>query len=154
MSAAVFGDERLPERFWAKVAQADSGCWEWTAGRDPKGYGRFKAEVGTLAHRVTYLTLVGSHAEGLELDHLCRNRACCNPAHLEPVTRRENVLRSPIANAAVNARKTHCIRNHELSGANVRSNSKGGRECVTCYQEYMRTYRREWWRRKHGKTAA
>lgn len=79
------------------------------------------------AHRVMYTALVGTIPDGLTLDHLCRNRPCVNPDHLEPVTYRENILRSRNA-AAENARKTHCIRGHELPPPDER----GRRTCKPC----------------------
>src|SRR3990167_6684789 len=102
----TFGDERLPPRFWAKVRigsiptfQPQLGpCWEWTAGRVPDGYGQFgvgsrtdgSARSGP-APRIASETLIGPISEGLESDHLCRNRACVNPSHIEPVTRTMNI---------------------------------------------------------------
>lgn len=85
------------ERFWAKVAiPADvmTGCWLWGAMKDPRGYGRFNLDKGPrLAHRIAYTLVKGAIPGGLGLDHLCRAHGCVNPAHLEPVTQRENVRR-------------------------------------------------------------
>ncbi|HAM40031.1 MAG TPA: hypothetical protein DCP69_01495 [Candidatus Omnitrophica bacterium] len=133
----TFGDPRLPARFWAKVRVLENGCWEWTATRRT-GYGRFK--VGSRrdrtarflqAHRFAYETLVGPIPEGLESDHLCRNRPCIFPAHIEPVTPRENVLRGdgPSARAA---RQTHCLRGHPLNEINTCRLPSGKRECRPC----------------------
>jgi hypothetical protein len=88
----------LADRLWAKVEKADvDACWEWTGSRTPHGYGQIRESgVGSAlvhAHRVAYEAAVGPIPEGLEIDHLCRNRACCNPAHLEPVTHQENIQR-------------------------------------------------------------
>jgi hypothetical protein len=99
-------DPRSPiERIQARVEIDDFGCWNWTGALTSnlpgKGYGRI--QVGPklkLTHRVAYEALVGPIPEGLDLDHLCRNRKCCNPAHLEPVTRRENLLRGDTLTAA------------------------------------------------------
>lgn len=114
-------------KFWTKVEKSD-GCWLWQGARIPEGYGQavFDGRVQG-AHRIAYQLLVGPIPAGLQLDHLCRTPQCVNPAHLEPVTGRENVLRTPNAPTAINARKTHCDRGHEL----VRRNSSG-RSCVEC----------------------
>lgn len=87
-----------------------------------------------LTHRVTYTELVGPIPEGLDLDHLCRNRACCNPEHLEPVERVENVrrgLRGPGYGALI----THCKRGHEFAPWNLaRSRGEGFRICRSCHR--------------------
>jgi uncharacterized Zn-finger protein len=86
----------VEERFWAKVdRRGPDDCWPWLAGRDYLGYGAFSRVRAKTerAHRVGYELLVGPIPEGLQLDHLCRNTSCVNPAHLEPVTNRENVIR-------------------------------------------------------------
>ncbi len=92
------------ERFWAKFDRDPAtGCWNWTAAIDPTtGYGKFHVAPGETAnaHRYGYQLLAGDIAEGLDLDHLCRNRACVNPAHLEPVTRQTNLLRGDTLTAA------------------------------------------------------
>jgi hypothetical protein len=82
------------ERFWPKVCKTET-CWLWTAFKNRDGYGRFNAggNQPVLVHRFAYELLVGPIAEGLELDHLCRVRACVRPEHLEPVPHRENLRR-------------------------------------------------------------
>jgi len=89
----------LTVRFWSKV-QKSSGCWRWTGFIDKGGYGRIRAagrDTPILyAHRVAYELLIGSVPEGLQLDHLCRNKWCCNPQHLEPVTMAENLRRGDV----------------------------------------------------------
>ena len=83
------------ERFEAKFRPSSKGCWTWTANWHNKGYGLFKSLGKTVkAHRFSYELYVGPIPEGLQIDHLCRNRTCVNPAHLEPVTNSENLLRS------------------------------------------------------------
>ena len=126
------------DRFWSKVNKTET-CWDWTACTS-NGYGVFRINEATvLAHRLSYELSVGPIPEGLTLDHLCRNRKCVNPAHLEPVTRGENVLRG-VSLPAQNAKKTHCPRGHLLSGENMRV--KGGfRRCLSCHREEERLRR-------------
>jgi hypothetical protein len=87
--------------------------------------------------------LVGPIPEGKQLDHLCRNRACINPEHLEPVTAKENILRGE-SFSAKNARKTHCIHGHELSGDNLRI-LKHGRVCLECRRTKDRIASKKWY---------
>jgi hypothetical protein len=116
-----------------------SGCAEWVGCRSTRGYGRVNHEGKVRqAHRVVYELFRGPIPEGLELDHVCRNRACVNPAHLEPVSHTENVRRG---NGGVNNRvKTHCLRGHEFAGPNLRF-SYGKRQCMTCRAERARRAR-------------
>lgn len=119
-----------PERFWKKVEKSN-GCWEWTASKDPHGYGTVRNDKKTLgAHRVSYELIVGKIPDGLDLDHLCRNPGCVNPAHLEPVTHRENVRRG---NAGLHcAIKTHCPHRHEYTPENTAIYDDGLRRCREC----------------------
>lgn len=116
-------------------------CWEWGGYRNEDGYGQIKVE-GRMqgAHRVVYEHEIGPIPEGLELDHLCKNRACVNPAHLEPVTGRVNILRGE-GFGAVNARKTYCIHGHPFDKANTHIDSRGRRNCRACHRERMRRKR-------------
>lgn len=137
----MFGDARLPERFWSKVSVHESGCWLWTAALTMPGmggaggYGRIRLnDRGTshaLAHRFSYERLVGAVPDGLQLDHLCRVRRCVNPTHLEPVTPRENTMRSS-SFIPDNAAKTHCDSGHAFDRKNTHVDSKGHRVCRTC----------------------
>ena len=129
------------DRFWEKVdrtAGAD-GCWPWLGSLTPDGYGQFWAgAIKGRAHRYSYSLVNGPIPEGLQTDHLCRNRACVNPAHLEAVTPRENTMRSE-GPAAINARKTECPKGHPLSGDNLVVNATTGyRRCRTCMVEHTR----------------
>lgn len=112
-------------RFW-KFVERGNDCWLWTGTKCPRGYGSFWHGKGRIkAHRWSYEFHVGPIPQGLQLDHLCRNPSCVRPDHLEPVTARENTLRSSGITASF-ARATHCVRGHELSIVGAR------RRCLTC----------------------
>lgn len=137
------GDPRLPARFWSKVGVSKAGCWVWIASIGSHGYGQITIDgAPRLAHRLAYEALVGTISEGLECDHLCRVRACCNPCHIEPVTHRENSRRG-IGPAAMNARKTHCDSGHSLSGDNLHITPDGYRRCRACFRAHQASRRRE-----------
>lgn len=126
------------QRFWEKV-DITPGCWVWLAKRT-LGYGSFwNGQSHEGAHRYSYRLHVGPIPPGFELDHLCRNRACVNPAHLEPVTQRVNLLRGEGA-CARNARKKSCLRGHEFTESNTRILIGGRRECRICRREIKRRY--------------
>lgn len=136
----VTGKSRpLEERFWEKVDKAGD-CWLWTAGK-ARGYGYIRLNGRTqAAHRVAYAMLVGPIPEGLTLDHLCRNPACVNPAHLEVVSLKENILRG-IGASAQHARQTHCIRGHPFDEENTYWCSDGRRQCRACHREQARVWK-------------
>lgn len=133
------------DRLLSRVSQPEglSGCWIYTGYLSPDGYGEIGNEDGdghTLTHRVAYSHFKGPIPDGLQIDHLCRNRSCCNPDHLEAVTRRENILRgeSPFAN---NAKKTHCVNGHPLNEKNTyRRRDRETRECKQCRSDAVRRY--------------
>lgn len=135
------------ERFMAKVEVQPDGCWTWTAAVYPAGYGMFAVRrfnapgyQSALAHRWAYRYFVGEVPDGLVLDHICHSRACpggytcphrrcVNPAHLEPVIQAVNAARGQ--GGQEHGRKTHCLRGHELTEANVYRYAKR-RYCRTC----------------------
>jgi hypothetical protein len=145
-------------RFWEKVDKRDPDeCWPWRAAIEPSGYPTYRATYQgvrfTKAHRFAYHITVGPVPDGLDLDHLCHtrdedcragnecpHRRCCNPAHLEPVTERVNVLRGRSASAD-NARKMRCDHGHLLAGDNLRIEPDGSRRCRTCNRTNQRRYK-------------
>jgi HNH endonuclease len=136
--------DQLPERLASKVRIDESDCWTWTASRIRGGYGNVGWEGQVrVAHRVIYKLLVGPIPEGLEIDHLCRNRACCNPAHLEPVTHQENVRRGDRWAMGNHERsKTHCPQGHPYDEVNTgHSKKNGSRWCRACARERERLKR-------------
>lgn len=115
-------------------------CIEW-AGRLWKGYGLLGRGKDRYAHRVAYREAYGEIPDGLELDHLCRNRRCVNPEHLEAVTHHVNLLRGNTIPAR-NARKTHCPNGHAYDETNTYvSAARGYRQCRACGAALQRTKR-------------
>mgnify|MGYP001562260252 FL=1 len=125
---------RRPTSYLFRKFTISDGCWEWTGAFRRNGYGRYGGQPSVLAHRAVYEALVGPIPEGMQLDHLCKNRSCVNPAHLEPVTPKENILRGA-GFAAQNAQMTHCIHGHEFTEANTYIRANGARTCRTCMRE-------------------
>ncbi len=126
-------------RFWSNVEKGPN-CWHWRGHVNNQGYGKFGLDKKLIsAHRIAYQCIVGQIALGLAIDHLCRNRACVNPAHMEVVDWRTNILRG-VCNAAQNVRKTHCPKGHELSGTNLIANQwkRGIRDCCLCKNKRKR----------------
>lgn len=120
------------------------GCWVWTGSITKWGYGAYRPAralgLSDVAHRTVYQVLVGPIPEGLVLDHLCRNKRCVNPDHLEPVTDRVNQLRAPnsvLSRALGNAAKTHCKHGHEFTLENTYEHG-GSRYCRACNRDAQR----------------
>lgn len=127
----------IAEKFKTKVHKTAS-CWLWTSSKNTKGYGQLShGGKHLMAHKVA-LELAGTQIpSGMVVDHVCRNRACVNPDHLRVVTPRVNALENSESLSAKNAAKTHCLRGHPLSGANLRPRlgKKVFRECAACATE-------------------
>lgn len=129
MRAKISPADRLRKRLVADEA----GCLNWTGALTHNGYGEVGNGIGgkVRVHRLAYEVARGPISAGLEIDHLCRNRRCCNPDHLEAVTREENIARGN-APHIVNAKKTECKHGHPFSPENTRINRRGARVCIAC----------------------
>ncbi len=122
-------------RFWSKVRTSDihsyndTPCLEWLAAKNQQGYGEFWLN-GKLerSHRVSYENKFGKISEGLEIDHLCRNRCCINTDHLQVVPHKENMRRA----ISANRNKTRCPQGHEYTSENIYIQPNGGRNCRIC----------------------
>lgn len=136
------------QRFWSKVNKrgpmppqsvAPGSCWEWMAAKTSGGYGQFWSKPAlVVSHRYAYELLIGPIPEGLQLDHLCRNRACINPQHLEPVTQQVNILRG-FSVATTNRLKTHCPHGHQYTSENTYIHPRNnGRICRACARRRSR----------------
>ena len=123
--------EILMREILSRIDETSSeiGCWLYTGANSGNGYGRYSRNY---VHREMYEAMVGPIPEGYQIDHLCRVRRCCNPAHLEAVTQRENILRGS-GLGAIASREQRCIRGHDLSNPTVvRERPDGGRYCIPC----------------------
>lgn len=126
----VHGHNATPPEPWYDIDPI-SNCWNWNRYVGVNGYGRVDTgQRRYQAHRFMYTRLIGMITPGFTLDHLCRNKKCVNPYHMEPVTSRVNTLRGT-ATSAVNARKTECIKGHKFKGKNLVI-TELQRVCRTC----------------------
>lgn len=138
--AAMFRVDRASETFAERVfskIDASGDCWEWTRATN-HGYGvvgRGGRGTGTIeVHRAVWLLLVGPVGDGLQLDHLCRNRRCCNPDHLEPVTDEENKRRG-YGVATLHRLRDTCPKGHPKDGVTHRKDGTSHRYCKTCARQ-------------------
>ena len=127
------------ERFRRRVIRLNH-CWGWDGNHNWKGYAQFDRSG---AHRYAYELHVGPIPEGLQLDHLCRNRWCINPEHLEPVTNQENSRRGNTGKTVSGAARlrTHCRNGHELTPENTWKHGHGSRLCRICRAAWEKEYR-------------
>lgn len=137
-------DASVQSRFWRQTMKVEDGCIVWAGTLTPRGYGQFSVDnKHYAAHRLAYSKLVGPVPVGLVCDHLCRNRACVNPEHIDVVTNRENIIRGegPAMLTRMNRAKTHCPAGHEYTVTNTRVDSRGRRGCRTCSLAFSRKYK-------------
>ncbi len=136
----IYGMDAI-DRFWCKVSISDSGCWQWLDLQNYAGYGRFWFNGKMLrAHKFSYNLFIGEVPEGLELDHLCRNRLCVNPEHLEAVAHQANSSRGEVG--AWERAKTHCPRGHPYDEKNTYLEGMK-RKCRTCMRLRQRKVKYE-----------
>lgn len=131
------------DRFDAKWSPGLGGCWVWHGSHNGVGYGELRiAGRKVYAHRWSYEHHVGPIPDGLQIDHLCRNPACVNPEHLEPVTPTENVRRGDAARPKPERRKTHCVNGHPYDENTYERKDGKGRNCIQCNRDRAREYQR------------
>ncbi len=139
----------------SRAVPQENGCWEWQGAKTSAGYGNVKYQgKAQCVHVVVFEAIKGPVPEGLEIDHLCHTKACtvpqreclhrlcCNPAHLEPVPHRVNVLRGTAGEkiARISRNKTHCPKGHPYDEANTGRTHQGHRFCLECKRSQGRGY--------------
>jgi len=136
-----FGSNRLKgkrlsiiDRFYSKLSgNPVTQCWEFNGNPDADGYGYIRYRNFTYRiHRFSYLLFQGEIPKNHVVDHLCKNRKCCNPEHLEAVSHKENMVRGDTGRNNHQTLKTHCPKGHEYTDSNTYINPKGSRECRIC----------------------
>lgn len=145
LNPLLFGDKRLPVRFWEKVSiDPDSGCWNWSAAKS-KGYGVFiMHHKRHSAHRLSFS--IAAHDPGSKFVlHRCDNPACVNPAHLfvgdQTANMQDMAAKGRWRKNNHALKKTHCVRGHPLSGSNVRLNKHGHRVCRSCMSIHYKAWK-------------
>lgn len=134
-------DEGVPQAALAGCPIAEGACHIFRGHKRKNGYGAVSSgSQSVYLHRYIWERDVGPIPDGMVIDHICRNRACCNVDHLRVVTRRTNNIENSVSPFAINATKTHCPAGHEYTNENTYWQSNGGRKCRQCYQARKRVY--------------
>jgi HNH endonuclease len=134
--------------FASQITEGPTGeCWPWNGTKTNAGYGTFLCEgVKRTAHSIAYRFFVGEVPSGCHVHHKCRNRSCCNPAHLECLgAKRHRKEHEPALLEMTRKReekRTHCKRGHPLSGENLYKSKPGSRRCATCSRDKAREFAR------------
>ncbi len=120
------------EKYFKFIIIGDDNCWNWSGFTDKDGYGKINRNYKCyFSHRFFYDVFVGIKDESTVIDHICKNRKCCNPDHLREVSCKENANNNSNSPIAMNAQKTHCIRGHELIHPNIYAHNNR-RRCKKC----------------------
>jgi hypothetical protein len=151
MPRGIFKRVSRIEKFLSKICIKDDGCWDWLGSGVNTGYGKFwDGNRLVFVHRYSYewfnnVKLPEYDCVNYEIDHLCRNRKCVNPDHLELVTHKINVQRGSASevNSLRNKAITQCIHGHPFNKNNTYIRKNGERMCKTCRRENMRRYKVE-----------
>lgn len=155
-ATSVVADAETARRFWSKVdVRADDECWPWLGYLNEKGYGRFyKSSKNHSAHRFAVMLSGREIPDGMVCDHLCRRRDCVNPAHVEVVTIRQNVVRGVAGlkdGALYPDKEQYCPQGHERTEENTIFRYDGGRECRPCKVATDAKYKARWTKEKKDK---